>query len=77
MCRVSHSGFPPFSCGPKHDGKLTVERDSNFGVVPVVGNLPDVKSLVGRVGQEAEEHDDGVGRGKTVGVDLPVSVENV
>lgn len=33
-------------------------------------HLPDVEGLLGRVGQEAEHHDDGVGVGKTKRVDV-------
>lgn len=35
-------------------------------------HLPDVEGLGGRVGQEAEHQDDGVGVGKTFRVDLSV-----
>lgn len=57
-------------------GRLTVDRDPDFRVVVFVGNLPDIKSFRGRVGQEAEEQDDGVRRGKTIRMDLPVNVKN-
>lgn len=33
-------------------------------------HLPDVEGLLGRVGQEAEHYDDGVGVGKTKRVDV-------
>lgn len=50
---------------------LTVNGDPDLRVVVPVGDLPDIKGLGGRVGQQAEEEDDGVGRGKTFRVDLP------
>lgn len=52
-------------------GLLTVKSDPDLRVVAPVGDLPDIKGLGGRVGQQAEEEDDGVGRGKTFRVDLP------
>lgn len=52
-------------------GLLTVQGDPDLRVVVPVGNLPDIKGFGGRVGQQAEEEDDGVGRGKTFRVDLP------
>lgn len=52
-------------------GLLTVKGDPDLRVVVPVGDLPDIKGLGGRVGQQAEEQDDGVGRGKTFRVDLP------
>lgn len=52
-------------------GSLTVQGDPDLRVVVPVGNLPDIEGFGGRVGQQAEEEDDGVGRGKTFRVDLP------
>lgn len=52
-------------------GLLTVKGEPDLRVVVPVGDLPDIKGLGGRVGQQAEEQDDGVGRGKTFRVDLP------
>lgn len=52
-------------------GLLTVEGDPDLRVVAPVSNLPDIEGFGGRVGQQAEEEDDGVGRGKTFRVDLP------
>lgn len=51
---------------------LTVEGKPNLGVVVSVGNLPDIKRFRGRIGQQTEEKDDGVGWGKTFRMDLPV-----
>lgn len=56
---------------------LTVKRDPDLGVVVFVGNLPDIKSFRGSVGQQAEEEDDGVGWGKTFRMDLPGDVKNI
>ena len=50
---------------------LTVNGDPDLRVVVAVGDLPDIKGFRGRVGEQAEEQDDGVGRGKTFWVDLP------
>lgn len=47
-----------------------VDGDPDFRVVVFVGNLPDIKRFRGCVGQEAEEQDDGVRRGKTIRMDL-------
>lgn len=52
-------------------GLLTVKSDPDLRVVVPVGDLPDIKGLGGRVGQQAEEQDDGVGRGEAFRVDLP------
>lgn len=49
---------------------LTVKGDPDLRVVVLVGDLPDIKGLGGGVGQQAEEEDDGVGRGKTFRVDF-------
>jgi len=64
--------------GGKEEGKegarcwrLTVNGDPDLGVVVAVGDLPDIKGFRGGVGQQAEEQDDGVGRGKTFRMDLP------
>lgn len=56
--------------------RLTVDGDPDFRVVVFVCNLPDIKRFGGCVGQEAEEQDDGVRRGKTIRMDLPVNVKN-
>lgn len=56
---------------------LTVEADPDLGVVVFVGNLPDIKRFRGRIRQQAEEEDDGVGWGKTVRMDLPGKVKNM
>lgn len=50
---------------------LTVQGEPDLRVVVPVGDLPDIKGLGGRVGQQAEEEDDGVGWGKTFWMDLP------
>lgn len=50
---------------------LTVDGDPNLRVVVAVSNLPDIKCLVGGVGEETEEQDYGVGWRKTLWVDLP------
>lgn len=51
---------------------FTVNSDAGLWLVVFAGHLPDVESLGGRVGQEAEHQDDGVGVGQTVRVDLSV-----
>lgn len=50
----------------------TVQSDAGLRLVVFARHLPDVEGLGGRVGQKAEHQDDGVGVGKTVGVDLSV-----
>lgn len=56
---------------------LTVEGDPDLGVVVFVGNLPDIKRFRGRIGQQAEEEDDGVGWGQPVRMDLPGNGKNI
>lgn len=55
---------------------LTVDGDPDLGVVVFVCNLPDIERFRGRVREQTEEEDDGVGWGKTFRMDLPVSVQN-
>lgn len=79
-CARSRCGYtaPPTPQPSPAEGParvLTVEADPDLGVVVFVGNLPDIEGLRGRVGRQAEEEDDGVGRGQAFRVDLPVSVQ--
>lgn len=60
------------SWAPKHHERLTVDGDPDLGVVAFVWDLPDIEGLGACVGQEAEEHDNGVRWGKTLRMDLPV-----
>lgn len=57
--------------------RLTVDGDPDLRVVVFVCNLPDIKGFRACVGQQAEEQDDGVGWGKTLWMDLPVSIKNI
>lgn len=51
---------------------FTVNSDAGLWLVIFAWHLPDVEGLGGRVGQEAEHQDDGVGVWKTVRVDISV-----
>lgn len=51
---------------------FTVNSDAGLWLVVFVWHLPDVEGLGGRVGEDAEHQDDGVGMGKTDGVDVSV-----
>ena len=51
--------------------RLTVNGDPDLGVVVAVGDLPNIKGLRGGVREQAEDQDDGVGRGKTLWMNLP------
>lgn len=77
ICWVSYSSIPPPAERLKQDGRLTVDGDPDLGVVVFVGNLPDIKRFRRCVRQQTEEQDDGVGWGKTVRMDLPVSVKSI
>lgn len=63
------------SSGKMQSGRLTVDGDADLRVVVFVRNLPDIERFGGRVGQQAEEQDDGVGWRETLGVDLSVGVK--
>lgn len=69
------SASPPPAEG--HTRMLTVEADPDLGVVVFVRNLPDIKRFRGRIRQQAEEEDDGVGWGQTFRMDLPGNVKNI
>lgn len=49
---------------------LTIDGDAGLWLVIFVGHLPDVKGLSGRIGQQPEHEDDGVGVRKAAGVDV-------
>lgn len=51
---------------------FTVNSDAGLWLVVFARHLPDVEGLCGRVGEEAEHQDDGVGVGKTERVDVSV-----
>lgn len=50
---------------------LTVQSDSNFGIVVSVGKLPYVKSLSWGIRKETEEQNDGVRWWQSIWMDLP------
>lgn len=75
MCTLGYS--PPANPQRRAKRMLTVEADPDLGVVVFVRNLPDIKRFRGRVRQQAEEEDDGVGWGQTFRMDLPGDVSNI
>lgn len=56
---------------------FTVKSDAGLWLVVFARHLPDVKGLGGRVGEEAEHQDDGVGVGKTERVEVSVRQEEM
>lgn len=52
------------------DGRLTIESESDLGVVVFVSDLPDIERFGRCIRQEAEKQDDGVRWGKTLWMDL-------
>lgn len=54
----------------REETALTVDGDAGLWSVILAGHLPDVEGLGGRVGQQAEHEDDGVGVRKAVRMDV-------
>lgn len=57
-------------CCVREETALTVDGDAGLWSVILAGHLPDVEGLGGRVGQQAEHEDDGVGVRKAVRMDV-------
>lgn len=68
LCSVLSSDFR----GQRTEETLTVHGEAGLWLVVFAGELPDVEGLGGRVGQQTEHQDDGVGLRKTVRMDVSV-----